>query len=99
MSCFCAYLPADTEYWLNWTCIFGSISGHDAKIDYPEERYLTTAFCYGCNLGPTQTVRYVRSEDTLMVWPLDRLGRTMHHLIQVVGRLRPGHWRQPLFHQ
>lgn len=48
-------LLADTEYWLNWTRFFGPISGHEAKIDRPSERYITTAFCYGCNLGPTQT--------------------------------------------
>ena len=47
----------DTESWLNWTKFFGSISGHDTKIGNPIERYLITAFCYGCNLGPTQTSR------------------------------------------
>ena len=48
---------ADTEYWLNWTRFFGPISGHDAKLEDPDQRYLTTVFCYGCNLGPTQTAR------------------------------------------
>ncbi|MFE9080799.1 Tn3 family transposase [Bacillus mobilis] len=43
---------SDTEYWLNWTRLFGPISGYDAKIVKPSQRYLTTAFCYGCNLGP-----------------------------------------------
>ncbi|MDO0826031.1 Tn3 family transposase [Desulfosporosinus nitroreducens] len=47
----------DTEYWLNWTKAFGSISGQDTKIENPIERYLITSFCYGCNLGPTQTFR------------------------------------------
>lgn len=47
----------DTEYWLNWSKYFGSISGHDGKIENPIERYLITSFCYGCNLGPTQTSR------------------------------------------
>jgi len=45
----------DTEHWINWTKDFGSISGHDTKIENPIERYLITSFCYGCNLGPTQT--------------------------------------------
>lgn len=45
----------DTEYWLNWTKDFGSISGHNTKLENPIERYLITSFCYGCNLGPTQT--------------------------------------------
>jgi TnpA family transposase len=56
-------LLADTEYWLNWTRFFGPISGHDAKIDNPSERYITTAFCYGCNLGPTQTARSLGNMD------------------------------------
>src|SRR5438552_4164638 len=45
----------DTEHWLNWTQHFGPLSGHEAKLDKPRERYLATAFCYGCNLGPTQS--------------------------------------------
>jgi len=38
-----------TEQWLNWTRFFTPLSGHDAKLDYPLARYLTTTFCYGCN--------------------------------------------------
>ena len=54
---------ADTEYWLNWTRFFGPISGHDAKLEDPDQRYLTTVFCYGCNLGPTQTARSLGTMD------------------------------------
>jgi hypothetical protein len=42
---------SDTEHWLNWSRYFGPISGHDAKLENPRERYLITTFCYGCNLG------------------------------------------------
>ena len=49
----------DTEYWLRWTRHFGPLSGLEAKLDNPAERYLVTAFCYGCNLGPTQTARSI----------------------------------------
>jgi DNA invertase Pin-like site-specific DNA recombinase len=28
-----------------------------------------------------EALQYVRSGDTLMVWRLDRLGRTMHHYL------------------
>jgi hypothetical protein len=56
----------DTENWLNWTRFFGPISGHGAKIDASRARYVATAFCYGCNLGPSQTARslegYVRRQ-------------------------------------
>jgi TnpA family transposase len=51
---------SDTDHWLNWTRHFGPISGHDAKLDQPRERYLITAFCYGCNLGPAQTARSIK---------------------------------------
>lgn len=54
---------ADTEHWLNWTRHFGPVSGFEAKLDRPRERYLATAFCYGCGLGPTQTARSLRGLD------------------------------------
>ena len=47
----------DTEHWLHWTRFFGPISGHDAKLDDPLTRYLTTTFCYGCQLGPSQAAQ------------------------------------------
>lgn len=49
----------DTEYWIKWTKHFGLMSGHKSKVDDPIERYLLAAFCYGCNLGPTQTIRSI----------------------------------------
>ena len=53
----------DTEHWLKWSRYFGPVSGHDAKLDDPVSRYLTTVFCYGCQLGPTQTARSVSGAD------------------------------------
>jgi TnpA family transposase len=58
---------SDTEHWLNWTRHFAPVSGHDAKLDNPRERYLITAFCYGCNLGPTQTARSIKGLDRRQV--------------------------------
>jgi TnpA family transposase len=58
---------SDTDHWLNWTRHFGPISGHDSKLDEPRERYLLTAFCYGCNLGPTQTARSIKGLDRRQV--------------------------------
>lgn len=37
--------------------------------------------------GLDEALQYVRAGDTLVVWRLDRLGRTMRHLIQVVNDL------------
>jgi TnpA family transposase len=50
----------DVEGWLNLHRSFGPVSGFDPKIDEPRKRFLTTLFCYGCNLGPTQTARSVQ---------------------------------------
>jgi hypothetical protein len=33
----------DTEHWRNWTHHFGPLSGHEAKLDKPRERYLNRA--------------------------------------------------------
>jgi DNA invertase Pin-like site-specific DNA recombinase len=35
--------------------------------------------------GLEKALQYVRPGDSLVVWRLDRLGRTMHHLIQIVN--------------
>lgn len=37
--------------------------------------------------GLTDAIRYVRDGDTLTVWKLDRLGRSMKHLIGIVTEL------------
>ena len=37
--------------------------------------------------GLSDALAYLRSGDTLVVWKLDRLGRSMSHLIEKVGEL------------
>ncbi|HET9107133.1 MAG TPA: Tn3 family transposase [Steroidobacteraceae bacterium] len=54
---------ADTEHWLNWTRHFGPVSGFEAKLERPRERYVATAFCYGCGLGPSQAARSLKGLD------------------------------------
>jgi len=56
-------LLSDTEHWLRWTRYFGPISGHDAKLDDPVARYLTTVFCYGTNIGPAEGARSLDGLD------------------------------------
>ncbi|OUL86127.1 Tn3 family transposase [Paraburkholderia hospita] len=51
----------ETEQWLELHKLFGPLSGFEGKIDEPRKRFITTLFCYGCNLGPTQTVRSVKN--------------------------------------
>uniref|UniRef100_UPI003BEF24A6 Tn3 family transposase n=1 Tax=Burkholderia arboris TaxID=488730 RepID=UPI003BEF24A6 len=53
-------LLTETEQWLNLHKLFGPLSGFDPKIDDPRKRFISTLFCYGCNLGPSQTARSVK---------------------------------------
>ena len=53
----------DTELWLNWTQYFRLLSGHDSKIQDSVSRYLAATFCYGCNLGSTQTANSLSNFD------------------------------------
>jgi DNA invertase Pin-like site-specific DNA recombinase len=38
--------------------------------------------------GLTQALEFLRDGDTLVVWKLDRLGRSVKHLVDLVGDLR-----------
>lgn len=53
----------DTELWLNWTQFFRLLSGHDSKIEDSVSRYLAATFCYGCNLGSSQTANSLSNFD------------------------------------
>jgi DNA invertase Pin-like site-specific DNA recombinase len=37
--------------------------------------------------GLKEAVEYVREGDTLVVWRLDRLGRSLKHLIETITKL------------
>lgn len=50
----------ETEKWLDLHRLFGPLSGFESKVDDPRKRFITTLFCYGCNLGPSQTARSVK---------------------------------------
>jgi Tn3 transposase DDE domain len=54
---------ADTEHWLHWTSPFGPISGHETKLEDAVVRYLSTVFCYGANMGPSQAARSLDGLD------------------------------------
>lgn len=91
---------ADTEYWLNWTRFFGPISGHEAKLDNAVERYITNAFCYGCNLGPTQTARSIGSLDRKQIaWinqrhvTIENLDKAIQYIINAYNQFDlPKYW-------
>jgi hypothetical protein len=50
----------DTERWLNLSRDFGPLSGLKTKITNPAKRFVITLFCYGCNMGTTQTARSIK---------------------------------------
>lgn len=39
-------------------------------------------------VGLAQALEYVKAGDTLVVWKLDRLGRSLQHLIEIVNQLK-----------
>lgn len=91
---------SDTEQWLNWTRHFGSISGLDSKIENSVDRYIVTSFCYGCNLGPTQTARSLEEINRKQVaWVNQRhvkeekLDEANKHIINEYNRFKlPKYW-------
>ena len=66
-ACSIVDVLTDTEHWLHWTDAFGPLSGFAAQFTSPRQRYVTTTFCYGCYLGPTQTVRSIPGLDRFQV--------------------------------
>lgn len=54
---------ANIEHWIHFTRHFGLLSGNESKIKELPERYLTTIFAMGCNLGPTQAARHLANKE------------------------------------
>jgi hypothetical protein len=74
----------DTEHWLNWTSAFGPLSGLDSRLVSPRQRYITTTFCYGCYLGPTQTARSMASVDRRHVSYVNQYHITEQKLLDAI---------------
>jgi TnpA family transposase len=53
----------DSDALINWTRFFGPLSGLESKLDDARKRYLTAVFCYGCNVGPSETARSLAGTD------------------------------------
>lgn len=90
----------ETEQWLDLHTIFGPLSGFESKIDDPRKRFISTLFCYGCNLGPTQTARSVKGLSRKQVSWLnlrhvteERLERALVKVINSYNRFAlPKYW-------
>lgn len=50
----------DVERWLDLHLSFKPIAGTESRLDDLRRRVVTTLFCYGCNLGASQTSRSVK---------------------------------------
>jgi TnpA family transposase len=65
------------ESWLSLHKKFGPITGFESKLDEPRKRFITTLFCYGCNLGPIQTARSIKELSRKQVAWLN-----LHHVTE-----------------
>jgi len=50
---------AKSENWLNLSKGFGQLSGYQSRLDNYPARFISTLFCYGCNLGPSEAARSI----------------------------------------
>ncbi len=53
----------NAHHYTEWAHQFGPISGYDAKISNPSDRYILTNFAYGTRMGPTEAARHIKNED------------------------------------
>jgi hypothetical protein len=56
-------IMCNTHHYTEWAYQFGPISGYDAKISNPADRYILTNFAYGTCMGPTEAARHIKHED------------------------------------
>lgn len=92
----------DMEKWLQLHKNFGPMSGNETRMDDPQLRFITTAFCYGCNLGPTQTSRSIKGVDLSrkqIAWfnlknvNEDQLNKSLFKVVNLYNKLElPGYW-------
>lgn len=67
----------ETEYWLDLHKIFGPLSGYKTKLDDPRERFIATLFCYGFNMGASQTARSLKGLSRKQIAWLN-----LHHITE-----------------
>ncbi len=77
----------DTEKWLGLHRVFSPLSGNNKRIDQPEKRFIMTLFCYGCNLGPTQTARSIKGFTRRQVSWLNLKHATEDRLVKAINKV------------
>lgn len=90
----------DTTRWLNLHTDFRPVAGTDSRLEERMLRFITTLFCYGCNLGPSQTARSIKSFNRRQVAWLnlkyvteELLDKAIEKLINAYNKFElPGYW-------
>ncbi|PXV55927.1 Transposase and inactivated derivatives, TnpA family [Dyella jiangningensis] len=90
----------DVATWTGMERHFKPLAGSEAQVDNLLYRVVTTVFCYGCNLGPTQTARSLRDLSRKQAGWLNLkyvtdevLERATKDIINVYNRYElPGYW-------
>ncbi len=90
----------DATSWVDLSKHFKPLAGTSPRVRDLHHRVVTTLFCYGCNLGPTQTVRSVRGfSRRQMAWlnlkyvTDDTLERATVDTINLYNKFElPGYW-------
>jgi TnpA family transposase len=55
-------MMCNAHHYTEWAHQFGPISGYDAKISNPTDRYILTNFAYGTRMGPTEAARHIKHD-------------------------------------
>ena len=67
----------ETEKWLDLHKLFRPLSGYESKLEDPRGRFIATLFCYGCNMGASQTARSLKGLSRKQVAWLN-----LHHITE-----------------
>ncbi|KGM53249.1 transposase [Lysobacter arseniciresistens ZS79] len=90
----------DAAQWLQLHEHFRPIAGTDSRVEELLRRVITTLFCYGCNLGPTQTARSVKGFSRRQIAWLnlkyvteETLDKAIVEVINTYNKFElPGYW-------
>lgn len=90
----------ETEKWLDLHKLFRPLSGYESKLEDPQARFIATLFCYGCNMGASQTARSLKGLSRKQVAWLnlhhvteERLDQAIVKVINAYKRFAlPGYW-------
>jgi len=80
-------LIINAERWLSLHQLFGPLSGFESRVDDPFLRFVLTLFCYGTNIGPTETERSVRGISRKQVAWLNLKRTTVERLDKAIFKV------------